>query len=121
MEQTENCIVKRMTEEELLNKMEKIAAPLISELYFPDLIADDLEFVIISNAGIPFIWMIYDSGTFLFPLNSERSLRTLINKLNLYEIIMKQDFLLYQYDGYCLFPVYPAITRLCIASDLSYL
>jgi len=120
MEQIENCIVKKMTVTELLQQMELTAAPLVSSLYMPELIASDREFVLETNAEIPFIWFIYNSGTFLFPLNSERSLRTLINKINQYEIIMKLDFCLYQYDGYCLFPVYPAITRICAENDLTY-
>jgi hypothetical protein len=104
---------------ELLRWMELIASSLITTRYITDFSVHDTRFIRSTNAGKPFIWLVYKSGTHLYATDNVRDVRHFLQMLDYYEQYSQADFCLYRYDGDKLFPVFPKTIRKFIASDLS--
>jgi hypothetical protein len=109
----ENCVM------ELLRSMELIASNLITTRYITDFTVHDTHFIHRTNAGKPFIWLVYESGTHLYVTDDMQDVRNFLQILDYYEQYSQADFCLYRYDGDKLFPVFPQSIRKFIESDLS--
>ena len=119
MGKIDNSLSIKMNISALLQLMELIATSLITSLFITDFTVHDTGFIHRTKAKIPFIWLVYESGTHLYPLNDRNAIKNLNEIMNLYEIYLKKDFCLYRYDGEKLFPVFPKITHIMIGSELT--
>ena len=103
----------------LLQSMEHIAKSLISGRYITDFTVHDTNFICKSNAKIPFIWLVYKSGTHLYFTVGKQEILNLKNRLDYYENYSESDFFLYRYDGQNLSPVFPKIIHEWIDKQLT--
>ena len=110
---------EKMNMAALLQLMDLIATSLITSLFITDFTIHDTGFIRQTKAKTPFIWLVYESGTHLYPLDNPNSMKRLIEIIDFYENYWKADFCLYRYDGKKLFPVFPKITRIVIGNELT--
>jgi hypothetical protein len=111
MGQIDNSISIKMDTAELLQLMELIATSLITSRYITDFTVHDTSFIHRTNAGTPFIWFVYESGTYIYVTDDAKDIRNFMEILDHYENYAKADFCLYRYDGNKLFPVFPKVIR----------
>jgi hypothetical protein len=114
-----NAISVNMDMTELLRLMEFIATALITGLYITDFTIHDVRFIHETNAGVPFVWLVHETGTHLYSTDNIRDVRHFREMLDHYENYSEREFCLYRYDGNKLFPVFPRITRILIESELT--
>jgi hypothetical protein len=117
MKEIDNSISVKMDMEELLCRMELIATSLITSRYITDFTVIDANFVR-TNAGTPFLWMVYNSGTHLCIPDDVQDIRNFKATLDYFENYSEADFCLYRYDGEKLFPVFPKIIHAWIENEL---
>ena len=97
--------------EQLLKQMEEIAASLITTRYITDFTEIDTNIIRSTNAGTPFVWLVYYSGTHIYALNDAKEIQHFLNTLDYYENYSKNEFCLYLYDETKLFPVFPSVIK----------
>jgi hypothetical protein len=119
MKEMNNSLFVKMDMEELLRLMNLIAASLVRTRHVTDFTVHDTNFVRRTNAGTPFLWMVYNSGTHLCVLDDVQGILNFKKTLDYYEHYSKADFCLYRYDGEKLFPVFPKDMRKWINDRLS--
>jgi len=111
MKEIKSSLSVKMDIAELLQFMELIATSLVTSRHITDFTVHDTAFIRRTNAGTPFIWFVYESGTHLYAMDNAPDIRQLKEMLDHYENYSKADFLLYRYDGDKLFPVFPKVIR----------
>jgi hypothetical protein len=119
MKEINNSISLKMDMEELLRQMKSIAASLIRTRYITDFTVHDTNFIRRTNAGTPFLWLVYKSGTHLCVPDEVQDLLNFKETLDYYENYSASDFCLYRYDCEKLFPVFPKDMRKWINDRLS--
>lgn len=85
--------------------------------YLSDFTEYDTEFVHKTQAKQPFIWLVRELGTSLFPIKEPDNLRFALENIEIYARSYKNDFVLYYYDGQHLRPIVPASVRRMIQQD----
>jgi hypothetical protein len=118
MKTTDNSISEKMDMAELLQCMEWIAISLITGRYITDFTVHDTRFIRKTNAGRPFIWLVYKSGTHIYAMDDVREIRSFLEILDYYEQYSTSDFCLYRYDKNKLFPSFPKTIRILAESQL---
>jgi uncharacterized secreted protein with C-terminal beta-propeller domain len=104
---------------ELLQQMRPIASALITGRYIMDFTVHDTRFIRRTNAGVPFIWLVYKSGTHIYAMDDAKEIRNFLEMLDYYEQYSTSDFCLYRYDGNKLFPAFPKTIKILIESQLA--
>jgi len=104
---------------QLQESMELIATSLITSRHITDFTVHDVNFIHRTNAEIPFVWLVYDSGTHIYATNEAQDIRNFKDLLDHFENYFKKDFCLYRYDGIKLFPVFPGVIREWIKKELT--
>ncbi|GAB6013318.1 hypothetical protein [Viscerimonas tarda] len=99
----------RMSRWEILQAMDIIARSLMVS-YLTDFTEHDIAFLDNTNAEIPFVWLVRQSGTRIFRDDDGKEIRNLLETMDYYESA-KTDFCLYRYDGVLLKPVFPSTVR----------
>lgn len=95
-------------------------APIVHALmtgFQTDFSVYDAEFVCKTQAKQPFIWLVRELGTRLFPIQEPDNLRFALENIEIYARSYKNDFVLYYYDGHRLRPIVPATVRRMIQQD----
>ncbi|WP_303067647.1 hypothetical protein [Alistipes indistinctus] len=105
-----------MKTNKLLRRMVPIAHALMTG-FQTDFTVHDAEFVCKTQAKQPFIWLVRELGTRLFPIQEPDNLRFALENIEIYARSYKNDFVLYYYDGHCLRPIVPATVRRMIQQD----
>jgi len=102
----------------LLQQMKPIATALVTSLFITDFTVHDTDFIRRTKAEMPFIWLVYESGTKLYEANTVQGLCEFLLIMDYFEHHSQEDFCLFRYDGKKLFPVFPKITRILTESEL---
>jgi hypothetical protein len=99
----------RMSHWEILQMMDIIARSLMVS-FLTDFTKHDTDFLDTTNAEIPFLWLVRQSGTTISREDNAKEIRNLLETMDCYENT-KTDFCLYRYDGVLLKPVFSSTIR----------
>ncbi len=92
----------------LIRQMAQIAAPLISgSSFLRDFSYHDMEFVRLTDAAHPFLWLVREKGTYIYDLTIKTNVTGFTTTMDMY----RDKCCLFFYDGLFLRPIMPHTAR----------